>query len=309
MATASCIKPVLPMRLYMVMVVLLTLVFLPMLVQGCILFSDTELDEPGSAESPTDTEWGACVVAMGDGDTCDKDSNCADPLRCIEFQCRLESIEGEPCDTNSDCVNDLFCEEHDVQGRELPNPVCRQEIPLDGACHNLNSSSCAGSGNDCIRQTCQPESEEGGPCESNTDCDGDTYCNLSELADDSISGRCWRELGDGNACSESNDGCGTGLYCLNGICEPRGGTGASCESFGDCQTDHYCDRYEDDGSERSQDVCLAENALGANCDPGEFSNCDSSNCVDGTCVDDQPYGAVCEYDSDCSEGLRCAISD
>jgi hypothetical protein len=247
---------------------------------------------------------GLCRTRLAEDEVCSEDAACAEPLRCIEGRCRVRSLEGEPCDARFDCVNELYCERYDLDGRQLPQPVCRSRVALSERCHDRNSSMCqVGS---CIRGECAFDSLAGGPCESNADCEGSTlYCDLAATAPDGLAGACSPRLGAGALCARANSGCATGLTCLDGECVPNRLDGETCSSQSDCASGLYCARYDGDGSLRAQRICLPRHALGAPCVVAESFNCVQGRCLGGVCVDDQPEGAACAANGDCASGLRC----
>jgi len=248
---------------------------------------------------------GTCTAAFGEGDECpDSDARaCFGPLRCISGTCRTESTSDQPCGSQSDCADDLYCDRYTDEGARIPSPVCRLELAIDEPCY-ASDSSCQ-SPLRCIRSTCRVKSSAGGECESNGDCENDLYCDELNDAGEPVDGTCLAELGLDHVCDSDDDGCAYPLNCVDGQCAERGVEGDPCQYSFDCSSAFYCDRYNDDGGDRVQRICLPEITEGAACDDRESGNCDSSDCLAGMCRDDVPMGGPCDSSFDCDDGMFC----
>ncbi|MCS6900812.1 MAG: hypothetical protein RMJ98_14470 [Myxococcales bacterium] len=110
-------------------------------------------------------------------------------------------------------------------------------------------------------------------------------CNMAEgfhcaSSSDGAPPTCKRLLTSGATCSFP-DKCEKNLFCKQGVCSPRGGQGAECDTFDStsCTDDFFC--------ESKSKTCQAKKNPGSPC---EFSEeCKAGNCNNGTCTKESGF--------------------
>ena len=239
-----------------------------------------------------------CAPARPLGWACFSDDRaCAGALTCIAGLCADQSEFEGPCDGNSDCRagQQLFCARYSNQGANLEQPFCRQRGVVGEACHRRNFGCDFGLV--CVNDLCQERSPVGGPCVTSGDCDNTSWCDVTAL--------CAPFIPLGDPCNPQAPGCEPGFACTNERCAERAPPGDDCQHAGQCAVGQYCDRFDDTGDRRAENVCTPRLQEGDPCDARETSVCSGSVCLEGLCAVDVPEEGACQSSFDCEAGFWC----
>ena len=182
-----------------------------------------------------------CAAPLLAGEACYvKDDGCLSPLDCVGSICAEDSEQGGPCVYNSDCSDGLYC--HDVDEAGAPTTgSCQPELALGQTCQD-GVTPC-GSGASCFGGICRSDGIDGDVCASNSDCDGDHYCERhDECGQEVVQRHCRPERALGEACHDSNTGMCANSNCVAGTCVADLPFGAPCEWSWDCEAGLWCAR-------------------------------------------------------------------
>jgi hypothetical protein len=172
-----------------------------------------------------------CELDLGEGGSCNEDSDCASGHCQNGFCCQ----KGDCCSVPSDCplsyASPPLCDEpSDCQGNRIDATCNSSEcgslmLPDDSACDAAEVANSCGLFNSIV---CSGEEEQPLPqcpvtCDTDDDCDPGAHCD----------GVCTPDLPDGGGCDEDSD-C-TSDYCNNGICCSGGDC---CNLAGDCDASY-----------------------------------------------------------------------
>lgn len=223
---------------------------------------------------------------------CSATSQCQSGLLCDSVMrvCRAPSGIGGPCTSGTGCVSPLVCNPSSSScaqscsnGQSCPagsgcvNGICQTNYFANGAGCSQNTQ-CAS--NRCFQNTCQPQQKLSQSCVNPSDC-ATQICQF-------------------NMCS----GCGTGLFCPNGltctgpntagVCTPALGTGLLCYGQNSQCASQIC---QNNGCWPS---CTASNTT--SCETGMYCPCavPGANCGGVTaCLAQQLRGGFCSTNAMC----------
>jgi len=176
---------------------------------------------------------GTCVPNVGDGGTCDENSDCS-VGRCSNLHC---CASGDCCAVAADCSDATWteaatcdtasvCDGHRVDKVCGAGATCVKSSQVDddsacgsgtvaNTCADYNSVVCTGASNQPTAPACP------------TSCSNDNQCDASAHCD----GTCVPDVPDGTSCDEASD-CIAG-HCQNGFC-CGGANNDCCASATDC---------------------------------------------------------------------------
>ena len=256
---------------------------------------------------------GICAPPLENGASCEENHDCLNT--CISGVCAQPASIGQSCDAGdpTDCENEFSC------GDES-QPICGGSGSVcNTATSNENDDALCTAPLVCVDFVCRGKVENGGNCDTNSDCVslvcvadvcqkpgslGDA-CDSDEGAKDCqsplvcspIDGRCG---GDNAMCSNNNDSlCFNGRSCIAGHCSFPAINGHACDTANsECSSGH-CIRS----------VCASASSIGENCDVGDDSDCASSvGCgPDGRCGSQGSFGCG-NNDDQCLNGLVCSFN-
>lgn len=219
-------------------------------------------------------------IECEDGTYCDRSATC--PGICVAF-----AQQGQPCDDSAgpECepAIDISLTELLSMSAEQIQQLVEQTDPIALR---------------CIEGTCQTGSASGGPCDSNSDCLADGWCDATNV--------CEAAIPYGGSCAEIGSECASGLFCDQlsgvsaGVCQPLSALGGPCTFNGDCQGDLVCVQVD----YTMYGVC---SNLGQATDPCSFdSSCEPGlACDNNVCVALPTAGAPCLFGTDCAVGFTC----
>lgn len=307
-------------------------------------------DDDGLCIQAAHCDLGSCAMDEPNGGTCDEDTDCAsnhcdNGFCCADGQCCSVTSDcpgggsvGATCDDSPTCQGtrgEIVCETNQCTTRSgiADDSACNSSIEAD-SCGAFVSVYCTGAANQSVPRC--PSS-----CSRDDQCDADAHCD----------GACLADLDDGSVCDENSD-CTSG-YCNNNVCCSGGDccrtpsdcparytTPATCDIPSACQGTRdaatcasfvcgtamdvpddsacttsveaqtcglYPSRFCTGGSDQMAPMC----AMGCTAD----AECDTNAHCDGAeCFTDQPNGASCDEDSDCTSnhcqnGFCCGSGD
>jgi hypothetical protein len=258
-----------------------------------------------------------CISLPVDGAPCVAGA-CADGLTCDGALCRSpgslgRATLGEGCFGPVDCAAGLAC----VGGQ------CAKTVPFGGACEP-DSGAC-GSGGLCqppaAPRACQPKLGAGDRCLRADDCAEGLSCMAFAfpgvcVAVVPVGGFCHSEsiCAPGSVCAPVTNRCtmkpalgepclsgmcGTGLACVEEVCQLAGDVGTTCWASVQCRAGLACDR--DTGR------CDLLRTSGGSCSGGaELCGKDFyCSTEERTCRPRVVRGGPCLSDAVCSAGLLC----
>jgi hypothetical protein len=242
----------------------------------CCVRTGEPLESGQTCWSGTDCKTNFCLIYSGDETGYCSKRDCA-----TNSECRNFSIDG----------NAMCCEDY---GGE--NYLC---FKLGSGCNCGDSSG--GCGASCA-------------CQSETACGANFVCLASAAAGlDDPNAYCSKQCNTHDDCNECEDpeDPSTPFTCdaIGGgqkYCQPQRDEG--CTRSGDCTGDEVCVPFPSDDMTDLIGMCgtLGELPTGAECDTNADPNLlpDEERCAGFYCM----YGhcsEICEFDSDCPEGMRC----
>ncbi|MBQ1924985.1 MAG: VCBS repeat-containing protein, partial [Proteobacteria bacterium] len=165
----------------------------------------------------------ACRSFVPLGEPCRDGVPCAENAQCIRDICSLPGKKGDPCTSRADCDENMAClaqtcvaelQKGDACSDDDPHAICISPTTcLDGFCKEYVSTGDACDENTlcdigaCINGVCKPPAEKGeacdeinvcadglicqggvclknyGSCNTNSDCDADSYCCVMDSCD------------------------------------------------------------------------------------------------------------------------------
>ena len=245
-------------------------------------------------------------------ETCVAQTTCTDDSDCSIGECRDGAcVNPDSCESDSECLARTYCGQNDTcQPDPCNNVTCQRGVCERGTDKCVSASSCTEetealdciAGQKCANGTCETSetfcdeitcergvcsfAEDG--CINAMDCGGDeANCLDGYFCDDM------------NACRvdlcEQND-----IRCQgNGVCVPASGqcqNATSCESNGDCLTDHVCV----DNTCRLESVACGNAAGDGGCPGNQSCDYDASN-LTASCTEPD----VCQTSLDCIGDRQC----
>lgn len=279
---------------------------------GCLIISETHVEEGGEQHCYTDChEYEVCEAYC-------------DPYSCwddcwMQTSCETICEEGHYVEDNSTtyCYSNLDCDE----GQACLSGSCRAADTDDSGTAGL-CQACE-SRHDCVEEDALclqinydeesgfAETVCGRPCELNEECPDDFDClNVSD--DSSLSPQCVPSLDSENirTCSASSDlecvgasDCAVGQSCVNNTCQNP--SDAECTSDSECGDNEYCAGYYCEPRCVAGECGEYEMCIDGKCERESYdcvfnAECpDDARCVDGQCA------WSCEENDDCGPNERC----
>ena len=239
------------------------------------------------------------------GDMCFGDQDCGEGRICEPFFCQEgcrqdgDCLEGQVCNeelfcstgcrADGDCRLGLYCD----QDESACVTGCRQ----DSECAQGQSCVNIAIGDGISRQRCVAT-----PCGENTDCAEGFFCD-TRLGACAEGCRDNQECPIGQICDQddhacapppcrSDDTCGQGEICLDGLC------GTGCRADTTCPAPFYCDIEFGQASGQCEPGCRV-----GRCDPGKVCDTRSRTCQSQGCGGD----VDCANDEYCRDGVECVV--
>tara|TARA_R110002096_G_scaffold143328_4_gene299239 strand:+ start:3791 stop:6874 length:3084 start_codon:yes stop_codon:yes gene_type:complete len=285
-----------------------------------------------------------CVEDLGNGQSCDSDSECQRGHCQNGFCCD----SGDCCETAGDCPADYStdpaCTIASACQGQRDVAICTDSecgtisnSPDDSACTVATEADACGPYRSIVCSGGVNQDEPLCPtsCASNADCDANAYCNAQN--------QCEFDEVDGSACTGDSqcigDHCENGFCCASGDCCADStdcghlASAAVCDEQTSCQgtrVDGVCGatfqcsatQVDDDSACAGlpSDDCGPFQGVSCNTNANQSSNqaglcetfcsgdgdCDASaHCEAGSCVPDAGQGGFCDVQSDCGSGLVC----
>ncbi len=210
------------------------------------------------------------------GATCKDDNECSQGLKCI---------------SKSDIVKNRT-----VKGGDFSESVCSKECTTDKDCPHI--SDCKPDDQTCLKTARCIDGYCLRGCDNDSHCAKPKYaCRGYEYEKDKFKYFCNSVASVGAACTKDEE-CTSGLTCLTGFSEYSGGfCTKNCAKNEDCPAEVGVERICIEG--RCQRSCTTDADCGRTgylCVEKEGKN---------ICRSKKNYGAACQTDADCSEGLTC----
>lgn len=213
-----------------------------------------------------DSNPAVCINPAGEGGSCTSRRGCETGLQCVSGTCKSPAGSGQACDIGEDFDNFMFaC---------IPDYYCDADVVTQQR-----------------TGTCQPKKGSGSQCILFYECKSSLLCigmSFNEQTEEIIPGSCGTPLKAGVACNAQLDfpECDWDLYCdeQTAVCTVYPGIGDPCiygedpECFGD---DLYCDSLD----YGVPGVCQQKKPNESSCT--SYEECQSGNCINGTCEPDQ----------------------
>jgi hypothetical protein len=273
----------------------------------CCGFGKCKVDEDGDAYCECEYAYRmdlydrTCCVRTGEpleaGQTCWSGTDCKTNFCLIYSGDETGYCSKRDCATNSECRN------FSIDG----NAMCCEDIGGENyACFKLGSGCNCGDSSGGCGASCA--------CQSETACGANFVCLASAAAGlDDPNAYCSKQCNtheDCNQCTDPDEP-NTAFLCeaIGGgqkYCQPQRDEG--CTRAGDCTGDEACIPFLSADGTALIGQCAAAGGLptGAKCDSNADPNLlpDDERCAGFYCM----YGycsELCEFDSDCPEGMRC----
>jgi hypothetical protein len=213
-----------------------------------------------------DTDPAVCLDPAGAGGSCSSARGCETGLQCLDGVCTGPANAGQECDIGDEFEGIMFaC---------APNYYCDADIAMQER-----------------TGVCKPKKGAGSECILFYECKSGLLCiglQINEQTEEIIPGSCGQPLKTGAACNADFDfpECDWDLYCdeQTAVCTAFPGIGDPCiygedpECFGD---DLYCDSLD----YGVPGLCAQKKPDESSCT--SYEECQSGNCINGTCEPDQ----------------------
>ena len=296
----------------------------------CVVYSDKFSNGYCSMECESGNDCplsagGVCVNFEGKEDSkkicADKCLNDSDCRTSDKYACRLTYVDsaeaggtyttvcsgvdnlGATCKEDKDCSSGLSCisksdivKDRKVNGGDFSENICSKKCTTDKDCPNIfdckqDDDSCLKTAR-CIDNYCLRG------CETDLHCAKSPYaCRPYEYEKGKFKYFCNSVSNIGSACTKDGD-CTQGLKCVTNDPEYAGGF---CTK--DCKNDSDCPKEVGVTQTCIDDKCQRACNKDSDCGRKEYL-CVMKN-GKGICQSKKNYGAACESNEDCSEGLTC----
>lgn len=210
---------------------------------------------------------------------------------------------GASCKNDNDCSQGLKCisktelvKYRSIKDKEFSESICSKECASDKDCPQI--FDCKPDDEECLKPSRCIDGYCFRGCEKDEQCAKPKYaCRPYEYKENQFKYFCNSVSSIGIACSKDEE-CTEGLTCLKDQPEYSGGfCTKKCSKDEDCPAEIGIERVCIDG------YCQRSCRYDTDCGRPEYLCIEKDNRY--ICKSKKNYGATCQTDADCSEGLKC----